>query len=52
MIGLELNPGGAVNAINKLSNKDRVILRQALIELKLPTPRNLYFNYETQTWID
>lgn len=39
-------------AVNALDDESRKALRVKVEALGLPLLRNLYFNYETQTWID
>lgn len=39
-------------AVNALDDESRKALRAKVEALGLPLLRNLYFNYETQTWID
>ena len=43
-----------INKIDKMSNKERVIFREKLKKEgnKNYLLRNLYYNYETQEWID
>ena len=36
--------------IDKLSHPDRIVLREELGNI--PLPRNLFFDYKTQQWID
>ena len=38
------------DAIDLLSDADRVEVRDSIGQA--PSPQNLWFNYETQTWID
>lgn len=39
-------------AVNALDDESRKALRAQVEALGLPQLRNLYFNYQTQTWID
>ena len=42
-----------VEAVNMLTNEQRKELRNRMETLGVTTlPRNLYFNYQTQEWID
>lgn len=42
----------AALAVNALDDESRKALRAEVEALGLPMLRNLYFNYQTQTWID
>jgi len=48
-LGRELGQD-VTDAINLLSDADRINVRDAIGQA--PSPQNLWFNYETQTWID
>ncbi len=39
-----------IDAINKLSHSERIDIRNRF-DSKTPIPRNLYFDYDKQTWI-
>jgi len=45
------DPNAMALAVNGTTDDERVIIRNQLECLKIPAPRNLYFNYETQKWI-
>jgi hypothetical protein len=38
------------DAINLLNDAERISVRDSIGQA--PSPQNLWFNYETQTWID
>lgn len=50
---IETKDSAIIDLINDLSNQDRRMIRAVaeLLEVK-ELPRNLYYNYQTQTWID
>ena len=43
-----------VESINKMTDKERKALREEILakDPKAQLPRNLYYNYSTQKWID
>lgn len=45
-------PEQFARSVNDLTNQERVAVRKILEDLKVPAPRNLYYNYQTQQWIN
>ena len=44
---------GAEQAVNELTNAERIEVRQLALAMGAKAlPRNLYYNYETQEWIE
>ena len=41
-----------IQEINKMTDQERVKARKEMKAKGLPLPKNLFFNYETQNWID